>query len=175
LAVRTLMSRLADVACFYDLLDRLEQRLGGTRTLATFDRYRDWPHRGLYLFFELSEIRRESGNGPRIVRVGTHALRTGSRSTLRQRLGQHRGQASGGGNHRGSIFRLLVGQALLARGGLPQCNSWGVKGDAAKASAVLSIGRAALAAAEEPIEQAVRRRLRGECSRCPTRGNRAET
>jgi hypothetical protein len=25
----------------------------------------------------------------------------------------------GRGNHRGSIFRLLIGQALLARGGLP--------------------------------------------------------
>lgn len=151
------MSRIADVVRFYALLDRLEQRLGGTRTLATFDSFGDWPHRGLYLFFDPSEVRQESGTGPRIVRVGTHALSAGSRSTLRQRLGQHRGHASGGGNHRGSIFRLLVGQALLARGGLPQCNSWGVKGDAAKASAALSIGRGALATAEAPIEQAVSR------------------
>ena len=71
----------------------------------------------------------------RVVRIGTHALAAcGSRSTLRQRLGQHRGGASGRGNHRGSIFRLLVGQALLTRGGLPPCPSWGVKGDAAEGS-----------------------------------------
>jgi hypothetical protein len=141
------MSRLADLVRFYALLDRLKQRLGGMRTLATFDSFRDWPYRGVYFFYEPSETRKESGVGPRIVRIGTHALIAGSRSTLRQRLGQHRGHASHGGNHRGSIFRLLVGQALLARGGLPQCNSWGVNGDAAKASAALSIGRVALATA----------------------------
>ena len=151
------MSRLADLARFYALLDRLNQRVGGTRTLASLGSSRGWPDRGVYFFFEAGEIRRDSGKGPRVVRVGTHALGVGSRSTLRQRLGQHRGRASGGGNHRGSILRLLVGQALLARGGLPQCNSWGVKGDAAKASAALSIGRVVLAAAEAPVEQAVSR------------------
>lgn len=149
------MSRRTDVIRFYALLDQLEQHLGGTRTLATFDRYRDWPHRGVYLFFEPSEVRQDSGSGPRIVRVGTHALGSGSRSTLRQRLGQHRGKASGGGNHRGSIFRLLVGQALQARGDVAHCVSWGVKGDAAKASVALNISRETLAAAEAPVEQAV--------------------
>jgi hypothetical protein len=147
--------RVADLMRFYDLLGRLKHRLGGTRTLATFDSFGDWPERGVYLFFEPSEARKESGVGPRVVRVGTHALVAESRSTLRQRLGQHRGHASGGGNHRGSIFRLLVGQALLARGGLLPCNSWGVEGDAAKASAALGIDREALATAEAPVEQAV--------------------
>jgi hypothetical protein len=108
------MSRAADVVRFYALLEQLEQRLRGTRTLAAFDRHRDWPRRGVYLFFERSEARQESGAGSRIARVGTHALRIGSSSTLRQRLGQHRGRTSGGGNHRGSIFRLLIGQALMA-------------------------------------------------------------
>jgi hypothetical protein len=89
--------------------------------------------------------------------IGTHALVAEARSTLRQRLGQHRGLTSGGGNHRGSIFRLLVGQALLARGDLPPCNSWGVKGDAATASAALGVDREALAAVEAPVEQAVSR------------------
>ena len=149
------MSRLADVVRFYALLDQLGQRIGGARTLATLDKHRDWPHRGLYLFFELSEVRQASGNGPRIVRVGTHGLRAGSRSTLRQRLGQHRGQAGGGGNHRGSIFRLLIGQALMARGDVAHCVSWGVKGTARKAAIALNISRDALAAAEAPIEMAV--------------------
>ena len=150
------MSRVADLVRFYTLLDWLKQRVGGTRMLSELGNFRDWPNAGLYLFFEPSEKRSDSGDGFRIVRVGTHALREGSRSTLRQRLGQHRGRASGvGGNHRGSIFRLLIGQALLARGDLSHCGSWGVKGEAAKAAAKLSISREALASSEAPVEQAV--------------------
>ena len=110
------MSRLADLVRFYALLDRLEQRVGGTRVLANLGSFRDWPNCGVYLFFEPSEERSDSGEGPRIVRVGTHALGERSRSTLRQRLGQHRGRTSGGGNHRGSIFRLLIGQTLFGAG-----------------------------------------------------------
>jgi hypothetical protein len=54
----------------------------------------------------------------RIVRVGTHDLKTGSGTSLWTRLAQHRGQArSGDGNHRGSIFRLIVGTALIAKHG----------------------------------------------------------
>ncbi len=151
------MSRLSDLVRFYTLLDRLKQHLGGTRTPAEFAALRDWPERGVYFFFEPDEIRRESGFRPRVVRVGTHGLGTGSRSTLRQRLGQHRGGSMGGGNHRGSIFRLLIGQALLARGGLPSCPSWGVKSDAAKACEVLGLDRTTLVAAEAPVEQAVSR------------------
>jgi hypothetical protein len=149
------MSRLADLQRFYDLLGGLSQQLGGARTLATLSYFRDWPDRGLYFFFETSETRHESGSGPRVVRVGTHALSAGSRSTLRQRLGQHRGQAAGGGNHRGSIFRLLIGQALLARGAIGSCASWGVKSDANKAAAALNIDRSDLVAGEAPVEQAV--------------------
>ena len=155
----TRMSRLSDLVRFYALLDRLKQRLGGTRTLASFEGLRDWPERGVYFFFEPTEARNESGVGPRVVRVGTHALGTGSRSTLRQRLGQHRGGNTGGGNHRGSIFRLLIGQALLAQGGLPSCPSWGVKSDAAKACEALGIDRQTLIAAEAPVEQAVSRHI----------------
>ena len=54
--------------------------------------------------------------GPRIVRVGTHALKAGSGTKLWTRLSQHKGQPStGGGNHRGSIFRLIVGAALAKK------------------------------------------------------------
>jgi hypothetical protein len=153
------MSRLADLFRFYSLLHRLEKRVGGNRTLADLGRFRDWPKRGVYFFTEPFEVRRHSGTGPRVIRVGTHALADGSQSTLRQRLGQHRGKISGGGNHHGSIFRLLVGQALLAQGELAPCNSWGVKGDQAKASAVLGISTEALTEGEAPIEQAVSRHL----------------
>ncbi len=115
------------------------------------------PARGVYFFFEEGEERRESGTGMRVVRVGTHALGTGSRSTLRQRLGQHLGTRSGTGNHRGSIFRLLVGQALTASGKVPACASWGVKGTAGHAATVLHVEPDTLKAAEAALEQAVSR------------------
>ncbi len=65
---------------------------------------------------EEGEVRTETGDGPRIVRVGTHALKAGSKTKLWSRLKQHKGTVrSGGGNHRGSIFRLIVGAALMQR------------------------------------------------------------
>jgi hypothetical protein len=149
------MSRLSDIKRFYDLLELLASRSGGARTTDTLSNYRDWPTRGVYFFFEPSESRRNSGNGNRVVRVGTHAVTASSKSTLRQRLGQHRGNISGGGNHRGSIFRLLVGQALLKNGAVAPCNSWGIKSEKGKASETLQISREALDAAEAPVELAV--------------------
>jgi hypothetical protein len=74
---------------------------------------------------EDGEIRSDSGTGPRIVRVCTHALTEGSGTKLWNRLKQHRGQQkTGGGNHRGSIFRLIVGTSVMARNG-HDLSSWG--------------------------------------------------
>ena len=74
----------------------------------------DWPVRGVYFFYEDGEGRSDTGSGLRVVRVGTHALINESKSTLWERLRQHRGPAKTGvGNHRGSIFRLLVGTAVM--------------------------------------------------------------
>lgn len=149
------MSRLVDLQRFYEILGYLTDRLGGTRTLSSLSQFRDWPARGVYLFFEPGEMRRESGTGPRVVRVGTHALTAGSKSSLRQRLSQHRGSVSGGGNHRTSIFRLLVGEALLAGGPQARCPSWGVKGDAGKASAHLMLDPSTIKSGELPVERQV--------------------
>jgi len=66
------------------------------------------------------------------VRVGTHALKAGGSTTLWRRLSTHRGQlGSGGGNRRGSIFRLIVGTALVARDG-HEFPTWGEGRSAAK-------------------------------------------
>ena len=122
--------RLAHLREFYSVLGRLEQQTGGAQTLGDFPGNVSLPNRGVYFFREHDELRRDSGVGPRIVRVGTHALTLTSKTTLRTRLSQHRGQKkSGGGNHRGSIFRLLVGTALIAKDGL-QFPTWG-KGNTA--------------------------------------------
>lgn len=114
----------------YSLLDELRDRTGGFRYLDHMASRLPWPHRGVYFFFDHDEPR-SRGSGPRVVRVGTHALRRGSRSSLWGRLGQHRGfvhgSMPGGGNHRGSIFRLHVGVSLLARGAYPDVvrETWG--------------------------------------------------
>ena len=78
----------------------------------------DFAEAGIYFFRESGERRTDTGDGPTIVRVGTHALKAGSEKMLWTRLSQHKGQPnSGSGNHRGSIFRLIIGAALIARGG----------------------------------------------------------
>jgi len=108
--------RLEALDRFYALLDEQASRIGGARTLAQCAKSTGWPERGVYFFFEPGEFRAD-GLTPRVVRVGTHGLRP-SKSTLWGRLAQHRGSPGGslpgGGNHRGSIFRLHVGAALAA-------------------------------------------------------------
>jgi hypothetical protein len=130
---------------FYELLTRLERNLGGARRLSECYGRMGWPQRGVYFFREAGERRIDSGQGQRIVRVGTHALKLGSRSTLWGRLSQHRGNAnSGGGNHRGSIFRLIVGAAIIERDGY-NYSSWGQGNSAPKE----------VRERERPLEQAV--------------------
>lgn len=120
------MPRRSDLATFYALLDELEVRIGGRRRLGDCHGRMSWPLRGVYYFFEPGEHRDAAPAHHRIVRVGTHALTSKSRTTLWKRLGQHRGTSNPrGGNHRGSIFRLLVGEALLNRDTSITVESWG--------------------------------------------------
>src|SRR5690606_41344613 len=117
------MSRRSDLDRLYRILEDLAQRIGGPYRLDDPRVRRLVPTRGVYFFFEPGEFR-EDGQTPRVVRVGTHAVSTGSRTTLWQRLAAHRGRTGGrhpgGGNHRGSIFRLRseerrVGKECRAR------------------------------------------------------------
>jgi hypothetical protein len=100
---------------FYDLLANLETILKGKRLLKDCDGYMKWPRRGVYFFFEAGEVRRSKPHLPRVVRVGTQAVSNGSRSTLWERLRTHRGTNQGTGNHRASVFRRHIGQALIAK------------------------------------------------------------
>lgn len=127
--------RRAHLVQLYSILDTLERRIGGQRTLAACSGRLAWPRRGVYFFCEAGEMRTDTGDGPRIVRVGTHALKPGSGTRLWTRLSQHRGKSNtGGGNHRGSIFRLIVGTALMARAGRA-VPTWG-RGNAATSDIV---------------------------------------
>ena len=125
-------SRLTHLSRFYEILATLEKKTGSAQKLADCSGRMNWPKRGVYFFFEDGEKRSDTGNGPRVVRVGTHALTLGSGTKLWTRLSQHRGQTkSGSGNHRGSIFRLIVGAALIKKLGL-NSSTWGVGSSANK-------------------------------------------
>ena len=146
------MSRLDHLKRFHFLLARLERRLGGAARLTDCSGRQPWPERGVYFFMEPGEGRSDSGPGPRIVRVGTHALKYGAGTTPWKRLSQHKGQSrSGGGNHRGSVFRLHVGSALIESRRL-DCSTWGNRSEVI--SRETRIG-------ERPLEMAVSRKIGG--------------
>lgn len=150
------MDRSQDLVRFYEALAKLEKRLGEKRRLAICNHEAMWPSRGVYFFFETGEVRTNPDKNPRVVRVGTHAIKANSSSSLWRRLSQHRGASrSGGGNHRGSIFRLLIGQAMMSRDRRGEPRSWELKGDHAKAAAELGIEKRALKLQELPLERHV--------------------
>jgi hypothetical protein len=79
-------TRLDNLNRFYGILGELETTIGGVRKLADSVGHMNWPRRGVYFFFEQGEKRSDSGGGPRVVRVGTHAVRSGSKTKLWTRL-----------------------------------------------------------------------------------------
>jgi hypothetical protein len=110
---------------FYELLDDISRNLNGPRMLGDCCGRDDWPDHGVYFLFEPGEMRRFKSSRPRVVRIGTHGLRTGGATTLWSRLIQHRGTADGYGNHSSSIYREHVGAALFRRDRLSQPATWG--------------------------------------------------
>ena len=150
------MDRQSDLARFYALLATLEEEIGGKGILAECNGRMSWPTRGVYFFFEAGEGRSDSGTGSRAVRVGTHALTAMSRTTLWNRLSQHKGvEKTGSGNHRSSIFRLILGSALTRRDGLSDPRSWGIGSDIGQAARRLGTDRAELRDEEAHLERAV--------------------
>lgn len=116
---------------FYSALAKLDAAVGGKRLMADVSGRSGWPTRGVYFFFLPGEHRASESRTLRVVRVGTHGVSLGSRSTLWKRLAQHRGTRALGGNHRGSIFRLHVGAAMLLREHV-SCPTWGDKSSASR-------------------------------------------
>ena len=109
-------SRLDHLNQFYSLMNTLDERLGGPRFLSDCTAKSGWPSRGVYYFMESGEDRAGEDQEPRIVRVGTHAVSKRSRTKLWNRLSTHRGsEKTGIGRQRSSIFRFLIGTALIER------------------------------------------------------------
>ena len=104
-----------DLTRFYNLLGVLAARPEQGKPLSHYTGRVVFPARGVYFFIEPGEYRASNPTARRVVRVGTHAVSANSKSKLWGRLRTHRGGSEGGGNHRGSVFRLHVGSALLQR------------------------------------------------------------
>ncbi|WP_139306116.1 DUF6884 domain-containing protein [Methylomonas sp. LWB] len=115
--------RYRDLRQLYGLIKK--SRLSGKTFLLSKLRNQSLPKRGVYVFLDLNEPN-FLGEPGRIVRIGTHAVSEGSKATLKNRLRCHAGQIDGTGNHRGSIFRLHVGRALLVKEEtVASLTSWG--------------------------------------------------
>lgn len=127
-------------------------RLGPHRRFDDAASQGNWPSHGVYFFFEPGEFRGGDPGRLRIVRVGTHGVSEGSKSTLPRRMRQHFGsKQSGGGNHRGSIFRLRVGAALAARDPSLAVSTWGQKRVEAKEARIAEL------ALEQMVSDYIRR------------------
>jgi hypothetical protein len=110
------------------------------------------PERGVYFF--LNPTTSSERAQWHICRVGTHAVSLGSKSTLRARLRAHLGTRSGSGNHRGSIFRLHVGNALLRRD-QREIATWGIGSVAPPALRTSEVLREAEALHEQQVSNYV--------------------
>lgn len=119
-------SNCDDLEHLYHLIDKLEMGIGGKRILGECSANMNWPKSGLYILFEPTEYRALYRAKMRIVRVGTHAVSRGAKSTLWGRLRTHRGTDDGRGSHRSSIFRLHIGNAILRKTNqLSEFPTWG--------------------------------------------------
>jgi hypothetical protein len=110
------MSRQADLDRLYHLFEILEKRVMGMRRLQSCTGHMNWPDRGVYFFFATNETQ-EDTDYLRLTRIGTHEASFGTDASLWRRLRTHRGPKKGpyqgGGNHRDSIFRKHVGEAMI--------------------------------------------------------------
>lgn len=125
---RRMAARIGDLDRFYGWIDA-EREAGRAFSFADLAAS-VVPKRGVYIFLDPAE-RNFRGLGPRVVRIGTHAVSAGSQASLRGRLRTHLGPANEIGNHRSSIFRLHVGRAMLEAGpGHASLPTWGAGQDA---------------------------------------------
>ncbi len=122
-----------DLKRFYDLLGKLEHGIGGKHRVRDLEGGATIPKQGIYFFFENSEFHNQDQGVLRVTRVGTHGVSKGSKSSLWNRIKTHKGNTSLDGNHRGSIFRLHVGKAIINHSKGALCYPhWGIGQSASK-------------------------------------------
>lgn len=117
------MTRKLQIDQFYDLLNQAQKKFS-LRPFSELNR-NNIPRMGVYYFFDINE-QRDNKEQLKVIRVGTHAARDKSKTTVYERLNQHFGSKKGLGNHRSSIFRELIGKSLIKKDNIPITN-WGQK------------------------------------------------
>lgn len=118
------MNRLKDIKSLYQILAKLEKKIGGKIPFEASIDEEGLPTKGIYFIFEQGEMRSTSGKGMRIVKVGTHATMPFSKSWLYQRIRAHRGNDDDlNGHHRRSMLRKNIGRAIMKRDRL-SCPTW---------------------------------------------------
>ena len=101
--------RIAHLQDLYSLLSQLETALGERGRLLIAVVVLDGHNVEFTFYRTVERIGQDTGSGPRVVRIGAHALISASTHEALAGLSQHRDQMRGGsGNDRGSIFRLIV-------------------------------------------------------------------
>lgn len=105
--------RIDNVKRLYNNVYNVAEKTGGIKLFKDCDGKKYWPQKGLYFIFDMSESCFIAQKPNKIIRIGTHAVSKGSKSTLWHRLKTHKGLNNGGGAHRSSVFRLHIGNALI--------------------------------------------------------------
>lgn len=118
-----MINREQHIAIFYDLLKKVIEKFP-LQTLNNLGSV-ELPSQGVYFFFEEGETRNNKTDS-RVVRIGTHAAVANSKASLYDRLYNHKGYKDLSGNHRGSVFRKLIGLSLTNRDKLDY-KYWGDK------------------------------------------------
>jgi len=116
-------SRPTPLQELYREFENLSEKTGGPYYLDNYSSDWNWPTRGIYIFFTPdTNIEADPHSEWTVARIGTVGVANGSSNTLMNRMRQHRGNKkgkyAGGGNHRGSIFRLHVGNAIIHKNDL---------------------------------------------------------
>ena len=132
-SMRSRLSVLGDLQTLYELLDELEDFIGGKKSFKEIKQLTNRPRSGVYFVFETNEMRTTNPRAMRITRVGTHAIDGGGR-TLLDRLEDHWASPGRSCSRRSSIMRKHIGRALIeTSGGQLRAPSWGRRGGLSKA------------------------------------------
>ena len=112
-----------DLDSFYDMLNFYANKYSLLWDFSDQSLQKQCPKQGVYIFLDKNEHRIFDTNFFRVARIGTHAVSNGSSSTLWNRLKTHMGNSNGLGNHRSSIFRSHIGEALIRKNEI-NIDSW---------------------------------------------------
>jgi hypothetical protein len=153
--------RPTELQRLYEETETLRQRIDGPYYLSDVSADGNWPDRGIYIFFDPNTDFSSPSDQWCISRIGTVGDCKGSSATLWERLRAHRGTKRGqyqnGGNHRGSVFRRHVGEALIRQDNLEnEYPHWGVP----HRSLSDDIDTQTLRKGEHPLEQQVSHYIR---------------